>query len=92
MKFHENPPDGSRVVAGGGSERLDDANTLFHNFANVPKNTRNMSVGVMLSPSKVCLTYNLKIHSDDRIKDHKTRKACCIHGRAEKFYSVSITN
>jgi len=48
MKFHENPSKGSRVVPGGERERRDDANSLSHNFSNVPKNTRGMSVGAML--------------------------------------------
>jgi hypothetical protein len=44
-----------------------------------------MKVGTIPYLSKVCLPHNLKIHLDDRIKEHKTRKACCVHGTAEKF-------
>ena len=56
------------------------------------KSTKGMRVSTMPHLSKVSLSYNLKIHSDNRIKEPKTRKACCIHGTAEKFNNISIRN
>ena len=56
------------------------------------KSTKGMRVSTMPHLSKVSLLYNLKIHSDNRIKEPKTRKACCIHGTAEKFNNISIRN
>jgi hypothetical protein len=64
----------------------------FHNFANVPKNTRGMSVGAMPYLSKVCVPYNPKVHSDDQIKEPKRRKACCTRGRTEKFNKTTVRN
>jgi hypothetical protein len=42
MKFHENPSNGIRVVLGGETERRDDANSLSHNFSNVPKKYKRL--------------------------------------------------
>ena len=38
IKFHENPSSGSRVVPHGRTDRHDEANRLFRNFANASKN------------------------------------------------------
>jgi len=90
MKFNENPSNGNQVVPGGGTETHD---SLLDNFAKVPKKYKRYERKYHAPSVKSrCLSYNLKIHSDNRIKEPKTRKACCIYGTAEKFNNISIRN
>ena len=42
IKFHENPSSGSRVVPFPRTDRHDEANSLFRNFANASKTSHLM--------------------------------------------------
>ena len=60
IKFHENPFSGSRVVPCGWTDRRtdrhDEVNSLFRNFANGPQNYYINEIGVSslhVTPSKV---------------------------------------